>query len=189
MGPTSCDEWGSGRGGGWPTCGPGWRIPCGRRTHNPGTCGRIRSWPGPARPWPRCSRPLSKRKFDRLSADDRVESLSLGEPQQLRVVEARDLHADRKHGRPADDGARERAHADLVDPRHDLVAHGARHALVTPQHRPAHRTRDYLRTGRGLKTPLTSTSARGTGPPCGNPIAARRLAANQYPGVLAPLSR
>src|SRR5487761_27007 len=74
----------------------------------------------------------------RPPADGAVEALALVGRQELRVVEARDPNSDRKHDGAAHHGARERTHAHLVNTGHDLIAHGAGHAFVSPKHVAAH---------------------------------------------------
>src|SRR5712692_2204433 len=69
--------------------------------------------------------------------DEHIQALALRRRQELGVIEPRDPDADREDDSPTHDWSRERTHAHLVDARHDLVAHGACHAFVAPEHRPA----------------------------------------------------
>src|SRR5450759_89249 len=76
------------------------------------------------------------RERERPPADDRVNTVTFGGREELRVVQTWNADADREHDRAADHGAGERPHANLVDPGDHPVAHRARHAVVAPQQRP-----------------------------------------------------
>src|SRR6202171_5825876 len=73
------------------------------------------------------------RDGQRAPPDEDVDTLTLGGREELRVAEPREAHPNRQAPRPADHRSGERAHADLIDPGHHLVAHRERHALVAPQ--------------------------------------------------------
>ena len=73
------------------------------------------------------------RDRDRATPDDRIDPVSLVSCHELGVVETGDAVADAQHHGPADDGARQRTHADLVDAGHDLVAHGKGTTFELPE--------------------------------------------------------
>ena len=91
------------------------------------------------------------RDRDRATPDDGIDPIALFGRHLLGVVEAWDPIADAQYHRPADDGAREWTHADLVHARHDLVSHREGPTLELPQLWP----HLFESSGRGLRPPCT----------------------------------